>query len=479
MVSIKVKWGKTDFDLLIDQANRQSVLSMICERTRIPHDKIKVIPASILNPQFALKEGMKVTVIGTAEDQQLVAPAPEQVTQFIEDMTPDEIAAALRLRKADPLPLGFENLGNTCFLNAVVQSLIRLPEFRQHIITSTNSDSIISQLKSLLLALDSHSATDSFTPAMFVATIRSRFPQFNQRDNHGHYAQQDAEEFLRALLQSLHETDPLFSFTLESVWRCLESETEPLSTMVEEHKTLTCHMGTQLEPVSHLHDGVQLSLKETITKEAATLGNKSVQFEKKSGISSLPPYLVVQFARFQWKAKSDSAGTEATKTKITRRVTFQKTLDVYDFCSDSIRADLDLGRERRRQLLDGGALIEDVQVADVIDQNDKIRLPTGVYELLAIVSHQGRTSDGGHYIAWTKRPRRKEGISPPIVDGPPVKKQNGGAKPDEDPWVKFDDDVVSETNWAAMTEAGGIMGGLADSQMAYLLFYAKTTVEGE
>jgi ubiquitin carboxyl-terminal hydrolase 14 len=322
----------------------------------------------------------------------------------------------------------------------------------------------------------SSATTDSITPAMFVAAVRSRFPQFNQRDNHGHYAQQDAEEFFRSLLQVLGTVNPkiddLFAFSVESQWKCLESDTEPTSSVSEEHKSLTCHMGTQLEPVGHLHEGVQLSLKETISKEAVSLG-RSANFQKLSGLSSLPQYLVLQFARFQWKAKSDSAGTEATKTKITRKVTFQKTLDVYDFCTEAVRGQLDAGRERRRELLEAGALLEDVQT--VAESGAQDRLSTGVYELVAIVSHQGRTSDGGHYVGWTKRPAKPKSASPTADGEPPVKKVSKTTE-DSEPWVKFDDEFVSETNWSAMTDSGGIQGGLADSQMAYMLFFAKTSV---
>lgn len=488
MVNLRAKWGKSEFDIQVDiaAANRSdNILSTISEKTNIPKDKIKIIPPSILASNSALKDGMKVTVIGTAQDQQLNAVPEPPRTQFIEDMTPDEIAIALRQRRAGPLPVGLENLGNTCYLNAVMQCLARLPTLRYRLsnpaqITSPSTPAsdiqLLNQVSGLLHSM-SAAHSESFSPILFVSAIRSRFPQFNQRDSHGHFAQQDAEEYLRSLLQVLSASSPridsLFNFSLESTWKCLESESEPVSKIHEEHKSLTCHMGTQLEPVSHLHEGVQLSLRETISKEASTLG-RTAKFEKRSGISSLPACLIVQFARFQWKAKSDSAGTEATKTKITRRVTFQKTLDLYDMCTEEVKVQLDVGREQRRVLIEGGALLEDVQAAMDPDVSD--RLPTGVYELVGIVSHQGRTSDGGHYVAWTKRP---ESVTDKVSSGeePPVKKNNSKKEnQDNDIWLKFDDEYVSETNWTAMTETGGLLGGLADSQMAYLLMYVKTSV---
>lgn len=67
----------------------------------------------------------------------------------------------------------------------------------------------------------------------------------------------------------------------------------------------------------------------------------------------------------------------------------------------------------------------------------------GMYELMGVVTHTGRSADSGHYIGWV---RQREG---------------------SDVWWKFDDQVVTEVTTAEILELKG--GG--DWHMAYLNFY--------
>lgn len=34
---------------------------------------------------------------------------------------------------------------------------------------------------------------------------------------------------------------------------------------------------------------------------------------------------------------------------------------------------------------------------------DKAMQPTGVYDLVAVLTHKGRSADSGHYVAWVKQ----------------------------------------------------------------------------
>ena len=71
----------------------------------------------------------------------------------------------------------------------------------------------------------------------------------------------------------------------------------------------------------------------------------------------------------------------------------------------------------------------------------KFDFHTGHYELFAIVTHKGRSADGGHYMGWVKR--------------------------EDGSWLVFDDDLVSESSWEFVQ---GLKGG-GDEHMSYLQFY--------
>ena len=63
-------------------------------------------------------------------------------------------------------------------------------------------------------------------------------------------------------------------------------------------------------------------------------------------IAWLPPYLVMQFGRFYWKATPDSQDHSGVKCKVMKPVGFQGILDVYEFCSDKLKGALKVAWDR-------------------------------------------------------------------------------------------------------------------------------------
>ena len=72
---------------------------------------------------------------------------------------------------------------------------------------------------------------------------------------------------------------------------------------------------------------------------------KNAIFNRTQKVNSLPSYLCINFVRFYWKQESAVGGTKAGRAKILRSVMYPRVLDLYQFCSDSLKVKLDAGRE--------------------------------------------------------------------------------------------------------------------------------------
>jgi len=188
--------------------------------------------------------------------------------------------------------------------------------------------------------------------------------------------------------------------------------------------------------------GLKASLKENIDLYSDVLGRNTV-FEKTQMLNRLPPYLTVQFMRFFWKQANVSTGSKAGKAKILKSVMFSKIIDLYELCNDETREILNIGRNIESKMLkdDKTFRVENVQAVE-----GKEMIPTGRYQLVSLVTHQGRSSDSGHYIGWT----HKIG----------------------DKWTKYDDDVISTVDVSEILDLKG--GG--DWPIAFICIYRRLEV---
>ena len=140
-------------------------------------------------------------LMGTAEGKELKAPT--QQIKFVEDMTPEEKARALQEKTGIIIPAGLENLGNTCYMNSVVQCLKRVNELKDHLkgfnmdqgeVAVRSDPNVVLTQSARGLVQDLENKGESFAPQQFVSVMRNVFPMFDERDERGHHKQQDAEE---------------------------------------------------------------------------------------------------------------------------------------------------------------------------------------------------------------------------------------------------------------------------------------------
>ncbi|XP_047961225.1 ubiquitin carboxyl-terminal hydrolase 6 [Salvia hispanica] len=475
MLKVSVKWQKELFsNMEIDTTQPPYVFKcQLYDLTGVPPERQKIVVKGGLLKDDAdwskvgIKEGQKLMMMGTADE---IVKAPEKGPIFAEDMPEEEQAVAVGHSA------GLVNLGNTCYMNSTLQCLHSVPELKSALIqypppvrsntVDQSSHSLTVATRELFNELDKN--VRPVAPVRFLTALRSKYPQFAQLHN-GVYMQQDAEECWTQLLFTLssalrssgsgEDADALkkfFGIDLVSRVHCPESGEE--STETESVYSLKCHISQE---VNHLHEGLKRGLKSELEKSSPSLGRSAV-YTKDSRINDLPRYLTVQFVRFFWKRETNQ------KAKILRKVDYPLSLDVYDLCSDDLRKRLEVPRRLLRDEEGKKAGLKtnesssskdnDVKMTDAEGPSnasgdssvsatgegappEKEKHLTGIYDLVAVLTHKGRSADSGHYVAW-------------------VKQENGK-------WIQFDDDNPIPQREEDITRLSG--GG--DWHMAYICMY--------
>lgn len=431
-VLIHIKWGKetveigVPVDIIQKKAPSsqiiQSIQEAIYEKTRVPVQRQKLMCKAPKNlwkgllkendstidwnkilPMAPTSAAAQFLLMGSAEDV-AIAP-PKTKTVFIEDMKEEEIAAI-----ADPA--GLVNLGNTCYLNSVVQCLRVIPQFQSSLqafranqMVSPSNPSVASTTYFTNALMDTlaqlQRQTVPLQPVTLVHATKMAFPQFAQTSpSTGHPMQQDAEEFYSQIVSTLsnqftqpgsgdagsfsnNAIDSIFGIRLQETLTCDEfvypttespslsssESVEPPVVRYDLSRKLVCNIqggsdGNQTSiNVNYINEGIKLGLTGKIVKHSSILDRDAV-WTRTQQIVKLPQILVIQFGRFYWKATPDSADHTGVKCKIMKPVAFNDTLDIFDFCSKDLQAVMQQSRqkalaleeERIQQKLDGTAV---------------------------------------------------------------------------------------------------------------------------
>uniref|UniRef100_A0A8B9NUH8 Ubiquitin carboxyl-terminal hydrolase n=1 Tax=Apteryx owenii TaxID=8824 RepID=A0A8B9NUH8_APTOW len=125
--------------------------------------------------------------------------------------------------KSETGKIGLINLGNTCYMNSIIQSLFMASDFRHSVLNLTegNSQPLMTKLQWLFAFLE-HSQRPAISPESFLSA--SWPPWFTPG------AQQDCSEYLKYLLDRLHEEEK----TGKRIYQKLK-ESSLMSQAIEQH----------------------------------------------------------------------------------------------------------------------------------------------------------------------------------------------------------------------------------------------------
>ncbi|ESO88451.1 hypothetical protein LOTGIDRAFT_234511 [Lottia gigantea] len=333
------------------------------------------------------------------------------------------------LQKSETGKIGLLNLGNSCYMNSIIQTLYMCDEFRQGVLTHPirSPGNILSKLQEVFAFL-AKSHRPAIAPSSFLDA--SRPPWFTNG------CQQDCSEFLKYLLDQMHEQEKMKSITqgspnktiiedtfggkMSSTVRCLKCKHE--STKVEdfidiplafphntssskqlvggssEHSITTVEQEQKMDASAdksgplHLNDLV----KHYLQTEKLTGDNKYhcdhckglQEGESNIKIEQSPQYLVLTLLRFSYDVKLQC------RSKIFREVKYPETLVLPIQTKKS--------PEQTSKRMKPNNVPSDVYKTLMGDENSVIGTDKEVYGLCSVIVHSGASSECGHYYCYSR-----------------------------------------------------------------------------
>ncbi|KAF7424547.1 hypothetical protein PC9H_009854 [Pleurotus ostreatus] len=369
------------------------------------------------------------TTVSVAERQAKYQVA-KKLREPYRSWIPDAKDAAA-LANAEPISCqgrrGLLNLGQTCFLNAVLQCFAHNPLLRNFFLSDKHNWKLCKAKNCTCCEMDKffteiHSTdTTPYGPTSFLATTWRTSPEL------AGYAQRDAHEFFISALNQIHSTSrgstnvscnciihSTFAGQLQSDVRCercgnVTSTIDPMLDISLELKRKgneTIADNTLAACLRRYTQPEKLGPKEYSCDKCGKAGQEA---SKRMSIRKLPPVLSFQLKRFEHKSTDKTSAR-----KIDTPIKFTATLNMAPYTTVTMT---EKEKENHTPLVSSAG-------PDIMYD----------YDLFAVINHEGQI-DNGHYTSYARY---------------------------LDEWYRFDDDKVTASSLGACLNSA-----------AYMCFYVK------
>lgn len=213
--------------------------------------------------------------------------------------TPATDPSQKKLDKIENGPVGFFNIGNSCYINATLQVLFNIPELRELIETNKTKNDLLKELHALMQVTSGAEETKPILirlrSALFQLKGKGTLPGSETN-------QQDAHEFLVFILEQL-KWEP---FNLKTIFK--------LDKTCKQKIVGSNHLQIPVQSVKTLQDAVDNYFKQEkiqadgdkITPLKTKIDSKEQSFEswhQKTAMDKTPDHLILHLMRFDDKGR--------------------------------------------------------------------------------------------------------------------------------------------------------------------------------
>ncbi|KAF9048837.1 cysteine proteinase [Panaeolus papilionaceus] len=375
----------------------------------------------------SMVEEMRLAAVVKAEEKRTRFQDPRENYKAWKPDAKDTAA----LETVEPIPCqgrrGLLNLGQTCFLNAVLQCLIHNPLLRNYFLSDKHNykqckteNCTCCEMDKLFTEVYSED-TGPYGPITLLATTWKASAEL------AGYAQQDAHEFFISALNQIHQTSrgctnvscnciihSTFAGQLQSDVKCercgnITSTIDPMLDISLELKSRTGEAPSSENTLGACLRRFTQPEKLGSKEYSCAKCGKAHEASKRLSIRKLPPVLSFQFKRFEQKTNDKSSAR-----KIDTPVRFPASINMAPYTSLFVR---DTEKDSASSVLSNLG-------SDWMYE----------YDLFAVINHEGQMNNG-HYTNFARF---------------------------QDEWYRFDDDKVTHSSL-----------GVCLSSVAYMCFYVK------